>query len=458
LFAYLYARQQQGTFIVRIEDTDRERLVPGSVEHIVQALTWLGLDFDYGPDKPGPWGSAVQSERLASYQKYAAILIEKGLAYPDPYTAEEVEMFRTRASVEKRPFLMRDHRPDSFAVWNGSKPLRLMVPEIKRYTWHDVVRGELSAGPEALDDVILIKADGYPTYNFAHIVDDFEMNVTHVMRGEEFISSTPKFLPIYDALGIPYPQFVTMPPILRNDRTKKLGKRDGAKDVLDYRTDGYLPAAMVNFLALTGWNPGTDQELFSREELIDAFALTKIQRAGAVINEDKLRWMNKQHLMRQGSDFQMTYVREALTERVTKLPQYSDERLTALVPTIIERVHTKTEITAAAEGGEYDFAFATPIYDTELLQWKNDPSVAAVLPRLAHVSQLLTAGLAWTSTELRAVIMPYAEAVGKGEVLWPVRVALSGRTQSPDPFTIMTIIGQGETLTRLKTACAKIGG
>ena len=312
LFAYLYAQKHNGTFILRIEDTDKEREVEGSIEHIQEALSWLGITWEYGPDKPGPFGSCIQSERLPSYITYAHKLIEKGLAYPDPYTKEEVEAFRARAQEEKRPFLFRDHRPETFETWDGTKPLRLKVPVIKRYKWTDAVRGELEAGEEMLDDIVIIKADGYPTYNFAHIIDDLMMGVTHIMRGDEFISSMPKFLSIYDALEIPYPTFVTLPPILKDDRTKKLGKRDGAKDILLYREEGYLPEAMVNFLALIGWNPGTEQEVFTTDELISLFDIHKIQKSGGAFNEEKLLWMNREHLQKKDDAFLFSYVRQAL--------------------------------------------------------------------------------------------------------------------------------------------------
>jgi glutamyl/glutaminyl-tRNA synthetase len=203
LFAYLLARKNNGTFILRIEDTDKGREVAGSIEHIQASLRWLGIDWDFGPDKAGPFGSCIQSERLSIYREYAQKLIKKGCAYPDPYTNEQVEAFRAQAEAEKKPFLFRNHRPKTFEVWDGTKPLRFKVPTIKRFKWHDAVRGDLEAGEEALDDFILIKSDGYPTYNFAHIVDDLEMGVTHIIRGEEFISSTPRFLSLYDSSSDP---------------------------------------------------------------------------------------------------------------------------------------------------------------------------------------------------------------------------------------------------------------
>ncbi len=457
LFAYLYAKRHGGTFILRIEDTDKSREVAGSKEHIQEALSWLGITWDYGPDRPGPFGSCIQSERLPTYQAWAKKLIEKGLAYPDPYTEAELEAFRAEAQAKKRPFLYRDHRPATFAAWDGTKPLRLKVPEVKRYTWQDAVRGELSAGEEMVDDIVLIKSDGYPTYNFAHIIDDHEMGVTHIMRGDEFISSTPKYLSIYDALGFAYPVFASLPPILRDDRTKKLGKRDGAKDILEYRTEGYLPEAMVNYLVMIGWNPGTDQEIFTMDELKAVFDISKIQRAAGAFSEEKLLWMNKQHLMRLDDAAKHAYIADALPESLTTLPQYNEERLAKLIPTLIERIQVAEDIRTAAAAGEYNFAFAAPEYETELLKWKNDANATAALPRLTHVLSLLTTADFGSPETVKSVLWSYAEEVGKGEVLWPLRVALSGQKQSPDPFMLAYILGREETLTRIKTACDKLG-
>lgn len=457
LYAYLYAKRHHGTFILRIEDTDKEREVAGSIAHIMESLTWLGINWDFGPDTPGPFGSCIQSERLATYNSYAEQLVAKGHAYPDPYTQEELEAFRAAAIAEKRPFLYRDHRPDTFTPWDGTQPLRLKVPEVKRMTWHDAVRGELSAGPEMLDDIILMKADGYPTYNFAHIIDDLEMGVTHIMRGDEFISSTPKFLSIYEALGIQPPVFATLPPILRDDKTKKLGKRDGAKDILDYRSEGYLPEALVNFLALIGWNPGTEQEIFTREELIAAFSLEQIQRSGGVFNEEKLQWMNKVYLSHLTTADFASYLSEGIPDTFTAHSHFT-EIIQRLAPTIQERIHTRAEALQAFTAGEYDFAFAAPAYDVSLLKWKNDENVEAALPRLLKLTELLTTADFTTPETIKAAIWEYAESIGKGEVLWPLRVALSGRERSPDPFTLAHIIGQPQTLERIRTACDKIEG
>jgi glutamyl-tRNA synthetase len=456
LFAYLFARKNNGTFILRIEDTDKEREVEGSIEHIQRSLSWLGIDWDYGPDKEAPFGPCIQSQRLSSYKAYAQKLIEKGLAYPDPYTKEEVDAFRAMADANKQPFLFRNHRPEVFESWDGTKPLRLKVPEVKRYTWHDEVRGDLEAGEEMLDDIVIIKADGYPTYNFAHIIDDLEMGVTHIMRGDEFISSMPKFLSIYDALEIPYPKFVTLPPILNEGRTKKLGKRDGAKDILAYKEEGYLPEAMLNFLALIGWNPGTERELFTKEELIAEFDVARIQRGGGAFNEEKLLWMNKEYLQTLNDERFLAYAEAALPPRVKELPLFAQETLFRLLPVIKERVHVQTEITSAAEEGEYDFAFSIPDVAKEMIAWKNDAHPTDALPRLQKAYKLLENADFSSAEAIKSSLWAYAEEVGKGELLWPLRVSLTGKERSPDPFISAFIIGKEQTLLRIKNACAKM--
>lgn len=301
LFAWLVARQAGGEFVLRIEDTDQAREVEGSADHIIKSLRALGLDYDEGPDVEGQFGPYFQSQRLNSYREWAQVLIDAGRAYADPYTSEEVQKFREQAQAEKKPFLYRNHRPglpggkpdrpDNPEDWYGKYPLRFKS-DPKPYQWNDVVMGDLHAGAEAIDDFILIKSDGFPTYNFAHIIDDHEMQISHVIRGQEFISSMPNYLNLYEALEFERPVLATMPHILGPDGRKKLSKRDGAKDVLDYFAEGYLVEAMVNFIASLGWNDGTEQEIFTRQELIEKFSLDRVQRAGAKFDEQRLHWMN----------------------------------------------------------------------------------------------------------------------------------------------------------------------
>jgi glutamyl-tRNA synthetase len=457
LYAFLWARKNNGKFILRIEDTDKEREVQGSIEHIQEVLSWLGMDWDYGPDKPGDFGSCIQSERLSLYREYAEKLIEKGFAYQDPYTPEELQQFREQAKSENRPFLFRDHRPAELGTWDGQSTLRFKIPTVERTTWHDEVRGTMTAGEEALDDFVLLKSDGYPTYNFAHIVDDYAMGVTHIMRADEFISSTPRFLSLYEALGFPVPKFVTLPPIMREDKTKKLGKRDGAKDILEYRAEGYLPQALVNFLALTGWNPGTETEVFTIDELVTSFDLSGIQSGGALLNEEKLKWLNREHLLKLPTEEFSKFVGTWLPQSLRELPQFSGERLERLLPSIRERVSIGKDIAEQGTAGEFDFAFKAPAPNPAVIKWKNDETPRVTLPRLQKLAELIARMPENLSAEeIKGYIWDYATEVGKGEVLWPLRTALTGREQSPDPFTVIHIIGSAEAYNRIKVACDTI--
>lgn len=297
LFAWLIAKQTQGTFILRIEDTDQAREVQGSADHIQKSLAWLGIDWDEGPGKEGERGPYFQSQRLDTYREWAQKLVDSGKAYADPYSPEELQAFRDQAKAEKRPFLFREHRPEHPPVWDGTQPLRLKSEPVD-YDWNDAVMGPLHAGAEAIDDFILMKSDGFPTYNFAHIIDDHLMGITHVLRSQEFIASVPKFLNLYDALGFERPILATLPFVMGPDGKKKLSKRDGAKDILDYAAEGYLPETLLNFLATLGWNDGTEQEIFTREELVAKFSLDRVQRGGARFDEQRLLWMNG-HWIRQ---------------------------------------------------------------------------------------------------------------------------------------------------------------
>jgi glutamyl-tRNA synthetase len=447
LYAWAWAKKNNGRFILRIEDTDKAREVEGSIEHIIESLTWLGITWDEGVDIGGPHAPYIQSERLASYKKYAQILIEKGYAYPDPYSEEEVAEFRKKAEAEKRAFLYRDYRPETFDTWDGTKPLRFKVPQIKSYSWNDAVRGELSAGEEALDDFILIKSDGYPTYNFAHIIDDLEMGVTHIMRADEFIASTPKFLSLYEALGITPPVFVTLPPILSPEGNKKLGKRDGAKDILEYRKEGYLPDSIVNFLALLGWNPGGEKEIMTKEEIVEQFSIDKIHKSGAMFNEEKLLWMNKEHIKLQTQEAQMRYIAPYFKD-------YNEALLLKLLPTIIDRIAIYGELTEV-EATEFRFFVNPPIFDQvsiEKITWKDSGKVEAKT-NLEGVIAILRDTQFSTPESIKESLMPYAEEKGKGNVLWPLRMALSGQEKSVDPFTICYALGKDESIARIEKAC-----
>ncbi|MBY0110444.1 glutamate--tRNA ligase [Patescibacteria group bacterium] len=444
LFAWLYARKNGGKFILRIEDTDKAREVEGSIAHIIESLKWLGIEWDEGPDIGGPHAPYLQSDRLATYKEYALKLIEKGYAYPDPFTEAQVEEWRKQAEAEKRPFLFREHRPETMEEWDGKRPLRFKVPEVKRYEWEDLAWGTLSAGEEALDDFILIKGDGYPTYNFAHIVDDLLMEVTHIVRGQEFISSTPKFLSLYDALGIARPHFATMPIILGEAGTKKLGKRDGAKDILEYREEGYLPEAMMNFLALLGWHPESGSEILSREDLLASFDLARVQKGGARFDEEKLLHINREWMRTLSSDDYVT---------MGNLSAAHPERLTKIVPILKERAQTFKEAREMLHG-ELRCLFEAPTLDIGLLTGKEGEGETGTTKGHLEAVKGLVEGLheGADPEAVKAVLMPYADEKGRAAVLWPTRYALSGAERSPDPFTLISVLGKEETLLRLTAA------
>lgn len=449
LFGWLWARKNNGTFILRLEDTDKEREVEGSLEHIIASLKWVGIDWDEGPDIGGPHAPYKQSERLDTYKKYADILVEKGLAYADPYTKEELDAFRKSADDAKKPFLYRNHRPDSPPAWDGTKPLRFKTP-IKKYKWNDLVRGELEAGEEAVDDFVLIKSDGYPTYNFAHIIDDLLMGVTHIFRADEFISSTPKFLALYEALDIQRPEFVTLPPILGESGNKKLGKRDGAKDILDYKSEGFLPEAMLNFLAFIGWNPGNgdEREVMSKAEILDSFELSHIQTGGGKFNEDKLLWLNKEHM-------KLLTIEERNAEITKRLPEVSGELVKKIGPIIFDHISKWGDVDNGVISGEWSYFFEAPKPTAELLSNKGKIDNEKIKKHLTWISGALenSGDIDFTSPEsTKALIFDYATEQGRGDVLWPLRASLSGKEKSPDPFTLLYILGKEESILRINNA------
>jgi len=450
LFSWLYAKKNNGTFILRIEDTDKKREVEGSIQHILESLKWLGIDWDEGPDIGGPNAPYTQSQRLDTYKKFAQELYDKGLAYTDPYSEAELETFRKKAEEEKRAFLFREHRPENPPKWDGTKPLRLKIIDPKRYIWNDLVRGELSAGSEALDDFILMKSDGYPTYNFAHIIDDYYMGVTHILRADEFISSTPKFLALYEALGIKRPEFATLPPIMGADGKKKLGKRDGAKDLLDYKKEGYFPEAMVNFLAFIGWNPGDEREVMSVGEIIASFDIDKIQSAGGRFNEEKLLWLNKEYMKKKP----ILELEKNFNKILSIKYSYDKILLEKITPIILERINTYGELEKYVNEGEFDYFFNRPVLVKDMIVWKKGGTLEQAKENLLLVKDILykISDSNFNLDYFKQHLMKLAEEKGRGNVLWPLRVILSGKEKSPDPFILLYVLGKDESIKRIQFA------
>jgi glutamyl-tRNA synthetase len=452
LFPWLLSRQQGGKFILRIEDTDQARFVEGATDLILDTLDWLGLDWDEGPRKGGDYGPYIQTERREHYLTWAQKLIDKGLAYADPYTAEEVDAFREQAKAEKRAFLYRDHRPENPPAWDGTQPLRFKVTEIKRYTWNDPVMGELSAGPEALDDFILIKSDGLPTYNFAHIVDDYEMGITHVIRGLEYISSIPKYLSLYDALEIEWPVLACLPHIMAPDGKKKLGKRDGAQSVTEYRDQGILPEAMLNFLASMGWNDGTEQEVFTRDELIEKFSLDRVQKSGARFDEQRLLWLNGQHIRLLGLDDLSARIADFWPASAASA---SDDYKKQVLSLVQDRLKTLTDLPIITE-----YFFTEPhvhlalITDNKQLKKLEFGDIQSLLTEARSLLETID----FTPEAIQEALNKLLEITGQkpGILFSLVRIATTWAPFSPQLNDTLALLGKDTVLRRLDTAIASL--
>jgi len=453
LFSWLLARQAgpEGTFILRIEDTDKAREVAGSIQQIEKSLQWLGIEWDEGVDKGGPDAPYLQSERLAIYLEWAQKLIDSGRAYADPYTSEEVEAFRNEAKAAKRPFLFRDHRPENPPVYDGTQPLRFKS-DPKAYKWHDAVLGDLSTGPDAIDDFIIVKSDGYPTYNFSHIVDDAIMGVTHVLRSQEFIASTPKFLNIYDALEIEKPILATLPFVMAIDGKKKLGKRDGAKDILEYAREGYLPEAMINFLATLGWNDGTEQEIFTVNELIEKFQLDRVQKSPARFDEQRLLWLNGQHIRLLSLDELFTRSHDFWS---AKAHEAGEDRQKQVLELVKDRLKTLADIPTIT-----NYFFEEPTTDWTMIEGNKQ------LVALGNdgIRELLTQAKAALSTSdytpeaLQETLNGLLETTGQkpGILFSLIRLAVSWAPFSPALNETLAVLGPDTVLARLENSLSKL--
>lgn len=451
LFAYLLAKQDGGTFILRLEDTDQKREVVGSAEHLIKSLRALNINYDEGPDIDGPNAPYEQSKRLEIYHKWALKLVEDGRAYADPYSSEELNQFREEAKAAKQPFLYRNHRPEHTPIWDGKVPLRFKS-EPKAYSWHDEVMGELKTGPEVIDDFVLIKSDGFPTYNFAHIIDDAEMGVSHVIRGQEFLSSMPNYLNLYEALGLKPPIFATMPHIMNEQGNKKLSKRDGAKDVLDYIADGYLPEALVSFIATLGWNDGTEQEVYTKSELIEKFSLSRVQRSGARFDEKRLLWVNGYFIRQLSLD--------ELYNRVENFwPASAEEATEAFKKQVLtlaqDRLKTLKDLSVLT-----DYFFTEPGVNLSLLHENKQLKklTADEKWRLLEETCQVLSTTTWTRVEIQKALNGLLDTTGQkpGTLFSLIRVATTWAPFSPQLNDTLELIGQERTIARLKNALSQL--
>ena len=453
LYPYFIARQNNGKFVLRIEDTDQNRFVDGAEDLIIDVLKWLDIDWDEGPTgdgtENGNYGPYHQTKRRASYHEWAQKLVDTGYAYADPRSHGEIEDLKKVAEQNHQTFLYRNNRPNEYAEWDGTQPLRFKVKEPKRYSWHDEVMGDLSAGEDAVDDFIIMKSDGLPTYNFAHIVDDALMHITHVIRGQEYISSMPKYLALYEALGLERPIFAHLPHILAPQGNKKLGKRDGAKSVSEYRDEGYLPEAMLNFLACLGWNDGTEQELFTKEELIEKFSFAHVQKSGARFDEKRLQWMNAQWIKRLTTD--------DLLNRVDKFwgehgKMADGTRKKAVLAVVQDRMKILNDLPSLSE---YFFDRPTPDWDmvhsNKQLKKHDDEELVGLLQKaIAKLSDADFTSEEDLQTRLNELLV---ETEQKPMILFSIiRFALTWAPFSPGLPETMRLLGRDETLVRLNQA------
>lgn len=459
IYPYLLARQQNGTFILRIEDTDQARFVEGATELIEDTLKWLGLEWDEGPVVGGPAEPYFQSQRADIYRAWGEKLIAKGRAYADPTDSETIQKYRDECNAKKVPYLYRNFRPENPPEWKPGIPLRFKA-DPKPRKWHDEVMGDLEAGPEVQDDIILIKADGMPTYNFAHIVDDAEMGVTHVMRGVEYLSSTPNYLALYEALDLEVPKLVSLPHILAPTGNKKLGKRDGAKSATEYRADGVLPEAMLNYLACLGWNDGTEQEIYTKDELIKNFSLDKIQNSGARYDETKLLWMNGQWIRRiadeQGID--ALYARTIAGDGFwpESAAPYDDGYKKKVLAIIYDRLKTLADLRDMTT-----YFFENPTVDLEMItgnKFLKKFSEDELSDILMLTSRKLEAIQDWNADNLQTALNELLKETGKkpAELFSVIRIALSFAPFSPALHLTMNVLGKNLTLSRLQTAATAL--
>lgn len=448
LYSYLIAKQNKGKFVLRIEDTDQKRFVEGGVENIINSLKWAGIEPDEEP--------FFQSKRLDIYKKYADELVANGQAYYCFCTPERLEEVREYQQKNKLPTGYDGHcrnidpaEAKKRVAAGEAHVIRMKMPQEGETVFNDLIRGEVKFKNELVDDQVIIKSDGFPTYHLAVVVDDHEMKITHVVRGEEWLPSTPKHLQLYKYFGWEAPEFAHLPLLLNADKSK-LSKRQGDVAVEDYIKKGYLPEAMVNFVAFLGWNPGTEQEIFTLAELVKEFKVEKINKSGAVFNLEKLDWFNQQYIKKLSD--------QELIERGWEWFEQAglgkeDKKFLAKAAGLErERVVTLSELPEAIK-----FMVQLPDYDGSLLVWKKS-TAAEVKKILPESMKFLNSITNWTKENLGTEVKKWIGEQGyqNGSVLWPLRVALSGQQNSPGPFEIAEVLGQTESLKRLKTAIKKL--
>lgn len=437
LFSWIYARQNKGKFILRIEDTDKERSKKEYEENIVESLKWLGLEYDE---------FYRQSDRTDIYRGYIKKLIESGHAY---------------VSTPENELALKEARIKDGAAGSSAKeeaPLRSVIrfknPN-KKVVFDDIIRGRIEFDTTELGDFVIAKSEDEPVFHLVVVIDDHEMGITHIIRGEDHISNTPRQILIFEAIGAPVPHYAHIPLLLSADKSK-LSKRKGAVPISEYRDKGYIREAIVNYLALLGWHPTDDREVLSIDEIVSQFTLDRVQKSGAVFDENKLTWFNRQYVLSlSDADF--------IEHTIPFLPEWivpKSDIFNKLVPILRDKITTFAEVsTMLASSGELAFVRAIQDYPAQSLLWKKNPDAKAAATHLTQASEILASisSTEFTADTVKSALWPYVEANGKGDVLWPLRMSLTGQEKSPDPFISAAVLGREEVLARISSALKKLG-
>lgn len=458
LYNFLFARKNNGKFILRIEDTDRNRYVEGAVENLIAALQWAGLQYDEGPDIGGPFGPYMQSQRLDIYKKYAEELISRGKAYYCFCTPERLEALREEQQKQKLPQAKYDKHClhlskaeiESKLAEGIPKVIRLNVEPDQKIEFDDIIREQVEFESNNVDDQVLIKSDGFPTYHLANVVDDHLMQITHVIRGEEWLSSTPKHVLLYDAFGWERPYFAHLPLLLNPDRSK-LSKRQGDVAVEDYRDKGYLREALINFVALLGWNAGDDKEFYYIDELIEKFSLERVNKAGAVFDLQKLNWLNAEHIRKKSDSELLSLLKFEITKSGLSNKNISDEKLLLIIKAMKERVTFVKDFIYNCM-----YFYETPKdYEQKAIEknWKEDTpkylkSLAEEFLRLENPTK--------EDYEIALTKVAGHLNIGKGKLIHPLRLAVSGQSTGPGMYDILYILGRDEVINRIYKAIESI--
>ena len=476
LYNWFFARRHQGTFILRIEDTDRTRFVPGAIEKLCQSLARVGIVADEGfivkgtqedgtpiLEDRGPHAPYLQSQRREKHLEYAYELIERDAAYYCFCSPERLEEMAKEQAALKQPQMydrkcrsLSKQEAENRAAVGDAHTIRLKVPLEGSIELHDLIRGDITIPWSQVDDQVLIKSDGYPTYHLAATSDDHDMEISHVIRGEEWISSLPKHVFIAQAMGWNIPEYAHVPLLLNPDRSK-LSKRQGDVAVEDYLAKGYLPEALVNFVALLGWNPTSDREIFSKDELASLFEIEKVNKSGAIFNTEKLDWLNAHYIKELSEDLYLAhaapYVEGTDLTWWGPNPETFKKRATLMVRDRLAKFSDLPELIRPWIQEQIDL-------DPALLIWKTQ-TPEEVCERLAGVREVIATLTeqdlhSMTTIEFRIKDWIQSKGWGNGEVLWPLRVALSGAKQSPSPFELLYLLGKERALARIDQALAKI--